>query len=138
MSSNGLVLTILTALTWVVLALVLSTVIGGNGTGDIDIFLGMRWMLAGVLIFALWIWLGGLLLIAGGQGILPRWVVFAALILVPASAASAYGGLYLASELKAGWPMTIAMTVPPLIAAYSIALYQPSLRRAAASFRQAK
>jgi len=77
MSTTGVVLLVLTVLTWVMLSGVLSSVIGADGTGDRDISLGLRWILAGILVCALWGWLGGLLLMAGGQGNLPacnrRW-----------------------------------------------------------------
>jgi hypothetical protein len=131
MSTNGVVLLVLTVVTWVMLSAVLSSVIGVDGTGDRDIFLGLRWILAGVLICGLWAWLGGPLFVARGQGTLPAWARVAAVILVPASAASAFGGLYLSSQLAVRWPMTVAMSVPALIAGYVILLYLPSLRRVA-------
>jgi hypothetical protein len=87
------VLLVLTIATWVLLFAVLGSVIGVDATGDRDIFNGLRWILAGVLIVALWGWLSSLLLMADGQGIMPAWVGVAAAILIPASAASASGGL---------------------------------------------
>jgi hypothetical protein len=111
----------------------LSSVIGVDDTGDRDIFAGLRWILAGVLVVALWAWVSGLLLMAGGQGIMPAWVGIAAVILVPASAASAFGGLYLSSQLAIRWPMNVAMSVPVLMAGYVVLLYLPSLRVAAIS-----
>jgi len=56
MSTNAVVLLVLTVVTWVMLSAVLSSVIGVDGTGDRDIFLGLRWILAGVLICGLWAW----------------------------------------------------------------------------------
>ena len=70
---------------------------------------------------------------AGGQGLLPKWVNVAALLLLPASAASAFAGLYLSSQLAVRWPMVIAMAIPPLIAGYVLSLYQPSFRSIATS-----
>jgi hypothetical protein len=133
MSNTATVLLALVIVTWMLLFGVWSSVIGVDDTGDRDIFAGLRWIFAGVLICALWGWLAGLLLTAGGEGLLPPWVGFAAAILVPASAASAFAGLYLSSQLAARWPMAIAMAVPPLIAGYVGLLYLPSLRAMATS-----
>jgi hypothetical protein len=133
MSTTGIVVLVLTIVTWLLLFGVLSSVIGVDYTGDRDIFAGLRWILAGVLIVALWGWVAGLLLMAGGQGIMPKWVGIAAVILVPASAASAFGGLYLSSQLAIRWPINVAMSVPVLIAGYVVLLYLPSLRAAAIS-----
>ncbi len=54
MSTTGTVLLILTVVTWLILFGVLSSVIVVDSTGDRDIFAGLRWILAGVLIVALW------------------------------------------------------------------------------------
>jgi hypothetical protein len=133
MGTNTVVLLILTVICWLVLGADLSTVVGVKAYGDQDIFLGLRWILAGVLVVAVWLWLGGLLLIAGGQGILPKWVNVAALILVPASAASALAALNLVFETDSRWQLAIPLAIPPLIAAYVFSLYQPSLRTAIAN-----
>jgi hypothetical protein len=133
MSTTGIILLVLTVIAWLLLSAALTSAIGADGTGDRDIFLGLRWILAGVLICALWAFVGGLLFVAGGQNMLPAGAGIAAAILVPASAASAFGGLYLASELAVRWPMTVAMSAPALLAGYVVLLYLPSLRTVAAS-----
>jgi hypothetical protein len=68
MSTTGVVLLVLTIATWPLLSAVLGSVIGVDATGDRDIFNGLRSILAGVLIVALWGSPSGLLLMAGGQG----------------------------------------------------------------------
>jgi hypothetical protein len=127
MTNSMVVLLILTSVTWLLMIAVLTTVAGVVAPGDQDIFLGLRWILAYVLVGAIWLGLGGLLLVAGGQDVLPGWVRTAALILWPASAAAAFASLYLASDAVLRWPVLIPIAIPPLIAGYVAVLYQPSL-----------
>lgn len=128
MGNGGIVLLLLTAVAWVLLAEVLKTVVGVYAPGDQDIFLGLRWILAYALICGLWLCLGGLLLMASEQPAMPRWVGLAALVLDPASAAAALAGLYLVQGSATRWMLAIPLVVPPLIAAYVFSLYQPALR----------
>ncbi|SPE33642.1 conserved membrane hypothetical protein [Candidatus Sulfopaludibacter sp. SbA3] len=128
LGTNIIVLLLLTVITWLVLAADLSSVVGVVAPGDQDIFLGLRWILACLLICATWLWIGGLLLVAGGQDALPKWGIPSALILCPASAAAALAALYVVSESNMRWPLAIPLAIPPLIAAYVVSLCLPSLR----------
>src|SRR4051812_11589748 len=107
MTSTALVLMILAMVTWLVMIADLFTVVGMAAPGDRDIFLGLRWLFAGLMLCASWGCLAGLLLIAGGQNRLPGWEIVAALLLVPLSAAAALAALYVVNETPARWPLLI-------------------------------
>src|ERR1035438_9043558 len=74
MSTSGVVLLWLAVLGWLFLIADLFTVVGETTFGDRDIFLGLRWFLAVLAVCAIWLCLGGLLWMAGSQGILTGWV----------------------------------------------------------------
>lgn len=113
-----------------IVLLALTTVVGVVATGDRDIFLGLRWIVAGVLAGAAWLWISGLLLVAGSQGILPVWARGAALLLCPASAVAAIVSLFLVSETALRWPLAIPLLIPPLLVVYVVGLYHASWRAA--------
>jgi hypothetical protein len=101
-------------------------VVGETSTGDRDIFLGLRWIFAGVMVGVMWLCFGGMFLIAGGQGVMPSWVNLAALVLTPASAAAAMAALYMVSETGMRWPLVIPIALPLVLAGYFLSLYRPS------------
>ena len=128
MSGGQIAFLALTTVTWLLLLADLISVVGVDATGDRDILAGLRWMLAFALVFGTWLWIAGMLLIAGLQGVLPVWTRIAALVLCPASAAAAGVGIYLANETSRLWPLAVPTVVPPLMVCYLLALYQPPLR----------
>ena len=128
MTSGQVVMLALAIAAWLLMVLDLFTVVGAEGFGDRDIFLGLRWLLAGVLAFAAWVGVGGIWLTARSQGLLPEWVGTLALLLIPASAAAGCAALYLVSQSEIRWPLVVPLVVPPLLAGFVFALYRPSLR----------
>lgn len=127
MPNSALVLLVLATLTWLVLMADLKTVVGVTTFGDRDIFLGLRWIMAGVFAGALWLWIGGLLLVAGTQGLLPGWRSLAASILCPAAAVAAIVSIYLVSDANLRWPLIVLLAPPPILAAYTLLLYRSSV-----------
>ena len=130
MPTSAVVLVALTILTWMVLLGVLPTVVGNHATGDRDIFLGLRWIFAGVLVFGAWLWMAGVLFIAGGRDLLPAWVRIVALVVWPASGIAALTALYLVDVADARWPLVVPVAIPLLMVVYGVAVFQPSLRAA--------
>lgn len=133
MTSSAIVLLVITGICWLLLMAALSTVVGATSIGDRDIFLGLRWIFAGVMVGVMSLCLGGMFLMAGGQGALPGWVNIAALVLIPLSAAAAMASLYMVSETFMRWPLAIPVAAPVLLAAYFVMLYRqpaPSLHQA--------
>jgi hypothetical protein len=129
MNNRALILLALTAFTWFVLLNVLRSVIGVDDTGDRDIFAGLRWILAGILICVLWAWLAALVMTAGGRGLMPPWINVVAVLLLLASCGAALSTLYLLQGpgpwLRA--PLAIPLGVPVVIAAYVFLLYRPGV-----------
>lgn len=126
LTSSAIVLLAITAIGWLLLMACLPTVVGVTSTGDRDIFLGLRWIFAGVMVGVMWLCFGGMFLIAGGQGAMPSWANLAALVLTPASAAAAMASLYLVSETSMRWPLVIPVALPLVLAGYFVALYWPA------------
>lgn len=86
----------------------------------------MAW-LAGMGLAALtWLWIGGLLLKVGTQGMMPFAGI--ALVLYLGSGAAIAAALFLLQECQPVWPLTIPVLIPPILEFYVFALYQPSLR----------
>ena len=128
MSGGGVVLLLLTLFTWVILALVLRSVVGVDAPGDRDIFLGLRWIFAYLLICALWLWLGCLTMSAGSHDVMPKWMNLAAVALLPIAAITALIGLYLVERTETRWPLVAILAVPLFVALYLFSLFQPPLR----------
>ena len=82
------------------------------------------------------LWIGGLLLKAGTQGMMP----FAgmALALYLGSGVAIAAALFLLQDAIRVWPVTIPVLIPPILAFYVFALYQPSLLAGLAAIRQNK
>jgi len=128
MPGSAVVLATLAILAWVLLMLVLPTVVGNHAMGDSDIFLGLRWLFAGVLVVGVWLCTSGLLFVAGGRDLLPAWVRAVALVVWPASGIAAVTALYLVDATDARWPLIVPVAIPPLLAVYGAALFVPSRR----------
>ena len=75
MNKSSMAYLILAVFSWLALCAVLFTVVSVDGTGDRDIFLGLRWILAGLLVCATWACLGGLLFIARDQKFVSGWAL---------------------------------------------------------------
>jgi hypothetical protein len=116
----------LTLVCWVLLLLTLASVVGKEAHGDAAFGQGMAWLFAMVLAGLTWLWIGGLLLKAGTQGMMP----FAGigLFLHLGSGAGTAAALFLLQDPKRVWPVVVPALIPPILAFYVFALYQPSLR----------
>jgi hypothetical protein len=132
MTTSATVLLSLALLCWVLLIAVLFTVVGEEAIGDRDIFLGLRWAIAVLLLSVSWLCLGSLLLMAGGQGLLRGLVNPVAWVLTIAAGAATFATLWLAAHTEMRWPL-MSLAVPPLLAAYVLAIHRPSLQGAFAS-----
>jgi hypothetical protein len=86
-------------------------------------------MLSGIV---LWVLLAILLLIAGVRGGFPAWATIAAIILVPASGASALSTIEVLARNPhpAKWPLVVPLLAPLLMLAYVVWAYFPLLRTA--------
>ena len=122
----GGTLLFLTLACWVLLLLCLSAVVGRVVHGDAVVGQAMTWLFAMVLAALTWLWIGGLLLKAGTQDMLPLPGIALALYL--ASGAAVAASLFLLQDSTRVWPAAIPALIPPLQAFYVFALYQPSLR----------
>lgn len=81
MDTSVIVLLALAIVCWVVMLLTLSGVAGRKVTGDAAMGQGLGWMFTMVAGGLLWLWIGGLLLKAGTQDLLPGWNAAAAVAL---------------------------------------------------------
>ena len=128
MGSGAIVLLILAILSWAILMVNLSNVVGVDAPGDRGMGKAITWFVTLAFLALTWLFLGGLLLTAGGQDMLPPWVGAAATLLWPLSGAAAIAALFLVDDPKVRWPALIPILIPPLTAAYVFAVYRPSLR----------
>jgi hypothetical protein len=111
---------------WVLLMACLSSVVGKEVHGDAVVGQGMAWLAAMVLAGLTWLWIGGLLLKAGTEGMMPLGGV--ALVFYLGSAAAVAAALLLLQDPRRMWPIAVPALIPPILAFYVFALYQPSLR----------
>jgi hypothetical protein len=130
MTNSAMILLVVASLSWLALMADLSTVVGQHPFGDRDIFIGVRWIFAGVMVFAACVCLGGVLLTASAQDLLPGWVSTTAAILCPTSLAAAIASLYLVSETNLRWPVVVPAAIPPVLIFFVCVLYNPVLRAA--------
>ncbi len=133
MTNTQIVFLGLTFFTWFVLTGVLKSVVGVDTTGDRDIFAGLRWILAYLLVPVCWYCIVALFFSLAAQRVLPSWIGYAAILLLPASCVAAWIAIYLLEYSPERWPFVIPVGVPLLLALYIVALLQPSLRGFAAS-----
>jgi len=122
----GGVLLFLTLSCWALLLLCLSSVVGKEVHGDAVVGQAMAWLVAMSLAALTWLWVGGLLLKAGTQGMMPFAGIALALYL--ASGAAIAAALFLLQDTNRVWPVAVPTLIPPLLAVYVFALYRSSLR----------
>ena len=122
----GIALLLLTIGCWVLLLLSLFSVVGKEVHGDAVVGQGIGWLAAMGLAALTWLWIGGLLLKAGTQDMMPFGGT--ALVLYLGSGAAIAAALFLLQDPKRVWPVAIPALIPPILAFYVFALYQPSLR----------
>jgi hypothetical protein len=128
LGAGGFALLALTILCWLIHIGSLIGASGPHASGDAAFGQGFSWFVSLVFGFLTWLWLGGLLLKAGTQGVLPPWGSLAAVILYVASAAAIAAVLYLLEGSAQTWPNIIPGAIPPILAFYVLALYLPALR----------
>jgi hypothetical protein len=80
------------------------------------------------LTVALWIVLALLLVNAGLMGAMPRWSAIVAVILVPLSGVAAFVAIDMCSR-HMRWAIAFPVTLPPLIAAYTMWTRLPDFAR---------
>jgi hypothetical protein len=128
LGSGGIALLVLTLICWLLMLVYLFGVAGQEAHGDAVVGQAFSWLAAMLLAGLVWLWLGGLLLKAGTQGMMPGWANGAATILYLMSGAAAGVVFFLIQDPKRVWPLGILALLPPTLAFYVFALYQPSLR----------
>jgi len=128
MGASGLILFLLTTGCWLGMLIMLPAFLGVDAQGDASVGVAIGFLAACVLAGFTWLWIGGLLLIAGTRDLLPGWGNLAALVLGPGCAAAAAASLYLLSDPHIRWPVVIPVAAPVLLAGYACGLMQPSLR----------
>jgi hypothetical protein len=123
----GVALLCLALVCWLLFLSITFSVAGKEVHGDAAMGQGIAWLYAIILAALAWLWIGGLLLKAGTDGMMPA----GGLALIPylfCGAAGAASLLLLTDDVKHVWPLAIPALLPPILAFYVLALYLPSLR----------
>ena len=128
MGTSGAVLFLLTTICWLGMLVTLPSFLGVDAHGDASVGVAIGYLTSCAFAGFTWLWVGGLLLVAGTRDLLPGWGNLAALVLGPASAAAAVAALYLLSDPHTRWPVVVPVVAPFLLAGYACAVMQPSLR----------
>ena len=128
MGASGVILFLLTAGCWLGMLVMFPAFLGVDAHGDATVGVGLGFLAACVFAGFTWLWIGGLLLIAGTRDLLHGWGNLAALMLGPGCAAAAAAALYLLSDPQVRWPAVIPVAAPVLLAGYVFGLMQASLR----------
>lgn len=128
LSSGGIALLVLTILCWLGQLVYLSAVVGKVVLGDAVVGQAYAWIAAILLASFAWLWIGGLLLKAATENQMPGWANISAVVLYIGGAAAGMAAYYLMQDPKWVWPVIIPMLLPPILAFYVFALYNPSLR----------
>jgi hypothetical protein len=127
MGSGGIVLLALTLICWLAMDLYMFSVVGRDVHGDAVVGQAYAWlgaMLAGGLT---WLWMGGLLLRAGTQDRMPPWAAKVSIPVYLLMGAAGAIAVYLLQNPTCVWPVIIPALLPPIVAFYVFALYQPTL-----------
>jgi hypothetical protein len=127
MGSGGVLLLALTLICWLIMLVYMLAVVGQDVHGDAVVGQAYAWIAAMAFGGLAWLWMGGLLLRAGTQDRMPPWaakVSIPAYLLMGAAGAIA---VYLLQNPARVWPVMIPALLPPVVAFYVFALYQPSL-----------
>jgi len=133
MGASVVILLVLASLCWLAVPATLFGVAGRQVTGDAAMGQGIGWVATMVLTGLTWLWIGGLLLKAGTQDLLPGWQGAAAVFLYLGACLSTTGAMYLMADTTQIWPAVCVVGLPPIVIGYIWALYRPGLRGAAQS-----
>lgn len=128
MGASVAILLVLASLCWLAVPINLFAVAGRQVTGDAAMGQGIGWVVTMVFTSLTWLWIGGLLLKAGTQGLLPGWQSTAALFLYLGACVGAIAAIYLMVDTTQVWPAASVVGLPPIVIGYVWALYQPGLR----------
>jgi hypothetical protein len=127
LGASGVALLSLALVCWLACLLFIFSVAGKQVHGDAALGQAYAFILGSVCAALTWLWLGGLLLKAGVEGVLPAGGIV--LLLYLASALAAAAAVFLVTDNSTGaWPASILVLLPALMMVYVFALYQPSLR----------
>jgi hypothetical protein len=130
MGASVVILLILASLCWLAVPINLFGVAGRHVTGDAAMGQGIGWVVTMVFTGLTWLWIGGLLLKAGTQDLLPGWQSTAAVFLYVGACLSAIGAIYLMVDTTQIWPAVCVVGLPPIVIGYIWALYRPGPRGA--------
>lgn len=133
MGASVAILLVLASLCWLAVPITLFGVAGRQVTGDAAMGQGIGWVLTMAFTGLTWLWIGGLLLKAGTQDLLPGWQSIAAVFLYLAACLSAIGAIYLMVDTTQIWPAVCVVGLPLIVIGSIWALYQPGLRDAVQS-----
>jgi hypothetical protein len=128
LGSGGTALLCLTLICWSIQIVYLFGVTGQQAHGDAVVGQAFSFFAAIAFAALTWLWLGGLLLKAGTEGILPPWAQAPAIVLYLASGAAAAAAFVLIQDPHRIWPAFIPGLIPPILAFYVLVLYLPILR----------
>jgi len=124
LDTAGMVLLILTVVSWLIMAINLSNVVGNNATGDATMGKGLSTVAALGFVALTWMFTGFLLLRAGLHDVLPQWGAAASSILFFASGAAAIAAVFLVSDARVRWPAVIPVAGPVLLVGYVLCAYR--------------
>ncbi len=126
MTGIWIILLVLVILLWLPLVGNLATINNSDPAGN-----GLSKAYGVFMAIALWILMALLLVVAGVKGQMPMWAGVLAFLLAPASGAATLAAIELLSDRTfSRWPILIPALVPPLIAAFAIWAYVPSIHAA--------
>jgi hypothetical protein len=116
---------VLTATLWIAVMATASTINDSDAAGN-----GLSYSFGILMAIALWVLLGGLLILAGVRGVMPAVGQLAAFVLLPASGAAAVAAFGLLKDRAApgNWPLAILVLVPALIIGYALWTALPAIR----------
>jgi hypothetical protein len=126
LGAGGVALLVLALLCWLLQAVILSSLAGHDVHGDAVVGQGIGWIAAIVFAGFTWLWLGGLLLKAGVEDRMPASANVPASILYIVSIAAVAAAFFLLQDPRRVWPVFTPALLPPILAVYVFALYQPS------------
>jgi hypothetical protein len=113
---------------WLIQLGFLFSVVGQQVHGHEVVGQAFGWLGAMILAGFAWLWLGGLLLKAGVQDILPQRIDMVALILYIGAGGAIAAAFTLLQDGSRVWPAAVPVVVPPILAFYVFALHRPSMR----------
>jgi hypothetical protein len=125
MGTSAVILFLLAAASWLGMLVTLPSFVGAEVHGDAVVGVGIGFFTSLVFAGLTWLWVAGLLLIAGTRDLLPGWENLAALVLGPLSAAAVGAAYFLLSDPHTRWPVVIPVVAPVLLGGYAFALMVP-------------